>query len=181
LTRFNSNTEIGYWMWDVGCGPGGSFPYLVEAVGPHSEVIGVEISPELTINAKRRIEAMSWNNVQVIEGNARTTRLNGKFDGLVIFAAPDVYASPEALATLLPYLKDDARIVVFEGKLSRRRSAGALNVLFQSLMKLSFSSTPRLNYEPWCVLENSLTKIHVQEYFFGCMFLVSGCKKSTGS
>jgi hypothetical protein len=48
----------------VGCGPGGSFPYLVDAVGPSGEVIGVEISPEVVINARRRIEridgGMSW-------------------------------------------------------------------------------------------------------------------------
>src|SRR5262245_40646663 len=31
---------------DTGCGPGGSFPYLVDAVGPSGEVVGVEISPE---------------------------------------------------------------------------------------------------------------------------------------
>jgi precorrin-6B methylase 2 len=159
---------------DVGCGSGGSFSYLVESVGPHGDVVGVEISPEVVINAKRRIEAKQWSNVQVIEGDARTVRLNGKFDGIVLFAAPDVYASPEALANLFPYLKDDARVVVFGAKLSHRRSAGSVNVLLQSLMKLSFSSTPKLNHEPWCVLENELIEIHVQEYFFGCMFLASG-------
>jgi ubiquinone/menaquinone biosynthesis C-methylase UbiE len=41
---------------DGGCGPGGSFPYLVEAVGPSGEVVGVEISPEIAINARWRIE-----------------------------------------------------------------------------------------------------------------------------
>ena len=164
---------------DVGCGPGGSFPYLVESVGPHGEVVGVEISPEVVINAKRRVEANQWNNVQVVEGDARTVSLNGKFDGLVLFAAPDVYASPEALANLLPYLKDDARVAIFGGKLSHRRSAGVLNLLFRSLMKLSFSSTPRLNYEPWCVLENRLIQMDVREYFFGCMFLASGVYKTT--
>ena len=30
---------------DVGCGPGGSFPYLVRAVGKSGQVVGVEISP----------------------------------------------------------------------------------------------------------------------------------------
>jgi phosphatidylethanolamine/phosphatidyl-N-methylethanolamine N-methyltransferase len=163
---------------DVGCGPGGSFPYLVESVGPDGEVVGVEISPEVVINAKRRIEANGWKNVQVVEGDARTVSLNGKFDGLGLFAAPDVYASPEALANLLPYLKEDARVVIFGGKLSHRRSAGALNVLFRSLMKLSFSSTPRLNHEPWCVLENRLIETDVREYFFGCMFIFSGVYKT---
>ena len=162
---------------DVGCGPGGSFPYLVESVGLHGEVVGVEISPEVVINAKSRVEANRWNNVQVVEGDARTVSLNGKFDGLVLFAAPDVYASPEALANLLPYLKDDARVAIFGGKLSRRHSAGVLNVLFRSLMKLSFSSTPRLTHEPWCVIENRLIEMDVREYFFGCMFLASGVYK----
>jgi SAM-dependent methyltransferase len=163
---------------DVGCGPGGTFPYLVEAVGPQGEVVGVELSPEVAINAKRRIAAKRWSNVQVIEGDARTVRLNGKFDGLVLFAAPDIYASPQVLANLLPYLKDDARVVAFGAKLSRRRLVGALNLVFQSLMKLSFSSTPALNHEPWCVLENWLAGIQVQEYFFGCMFLASGVIKN---
>ena len=52
---------------DVGCGPGGSFPYLVEAVGPQGQVVGVEISQQVAINARKRIEAKRWSNVQVIE------------------------------------------------------------------------------------------------------------------
>jgi SAM-dependent methyltransferase len=163
---------------DAGCGPGGTFRYLVEAVGSSGEVVGVEISPEVAINAKRRIEDQRWRNVQVIEGDARTVRLHGKFDGLVMFAAPDVYASPEALANLLPYLKEDVRVVAFGAKLSRRRLAGVLNLLFQSLMQLSFSTTPRLNHAPWHVLENWLTEIDVREYFFGCMFLASGSTRT---
>ena len=41
---------------DMGCGLGGSFPYLVHAVGPSGQVVGVEISPVISINARRRIE-----------------------------------------------------------------------------------------------------------------------------
>jgi tRNA A58 N-methylase Trm61 len=93
---------------DVGCGPGGSFPYLVDAVGPTGEVVGLEISPEVAINARRRIEKNRWRNVLVIEGDARTVKLQGKFDGVLMFAAADVYASPQSLANLSPSLKNDA-------------------------------------------------------------------------
>ena len=172
--------QQGNRVLDVGCGPGGTFPYLVEAVGSSGEVVGIEISPEVAINAKRRIEVKGWGNVQVVEGDARTVTLNGEFDGLVLFAAPDIYASPQALANLLPHLKDNAPVVAFGAKLSRQRLAGALNLLLRSLIKLSFSSTPGLNLEPWCVLENWLVEVHVQEYFFGCMFLASGLKKPLG-
>ncbi len=138
------------------------------------EVVGVEISPETTINARRRIEANGWNNVRVIEGDAKTVQLNGLFDGLVLFASPDVYASPQAVSNLACYLKDDACVVVFGAKLSKHRVGVVLNVLFQSLMKLSFSSTPALSHEPLRVLRNQLSDIQMQEYFFGCMFLASG-------
>jgi len=62
-----------------------------------------------------------------------------------MFAAADVYASPQALANLFPYLKNDARVVAFGAKLSRRRSGKVLNPLLRLLWKLSFSSTPAVN------------------------------------
>jgi SAM-dependent methyltransferase len=70
---------------DTGCGPGGSFPWLVDAVGPAGEVVGVEISPEIAINAKRRIEKNGWSNVRVIVADAKSVGLEGKFDGLLAF------------------------------------------------------------------------------------------------
>ena len=65
---------------DVGCGPGGSFPYLFHAVGQSGQVVGVEISPEISINARRRIERNGWRNVEVIEAAAQEVHLTGTFD-----------------------------------------------------------------------------------------------------
>jgi ubiquinone/menaquinone biosynthesis C-methylase UbiE len=45
--------QKGNRVLDVRCGPGGTFPYLVEAVGSSGEVVGIEISPEVAINAKK--------------------------------------------------------------------------------------------------------------------------------
>ena len=160
---------------DAGCGPGGSFPYLVSAVGPGGEVVGVEISPETTINAQRRIEHNGWKNVKAIAADARTVRLEGEFDGLLSFAAPDVYASPQALSHLIPYLKDDALIVAFGGKLSQRRSGKIFNSFFRSTFsKLTFASTPGLNDQPWNLLKEHTDDLKIQEYFFGWMFMASG-------
>jgi len=161
---------------DAGCGPGGCFPYLVDAVGPAGEVVGIEISPEVTINARRRIEKNGWSNVQMITADARTVKLQGTFDGLLMFAAADVYASSPALENLFPYLKSDVRVAAFGVKLSRRRSGKLFNSFFRSMVsKLSFPSTPDfLNYEPWNLLENRVDELKVEEYFFGCMFLAWG-------
>jgi ubiquinone/menaquinone biosynthesis C-methylase UbiE len=159
---------------DAGCGPGGTFPYLIAAVGPLGEVVGVEISPEAAINARKRIEANHWKNVHLVVGDARTVQLAGMFDGLVMFAAPDVYASLEAIANLFAYLKPGARVVIFGAKVSCRRLGVLPNSVLQVLMKLSFSTTPALDDTPLLAIENRMAHLHIKEYVLGCIFLAWG-------
>lgn len=160
---------------DGGCGPGGCFPYLVEAVGAAGEVVGVEISPEVAVNARNRIAAAGWNNVSVIVGDARTVALTGQFQGMVFFGAPDCFASRQALDNLLPHLAPHGRVVIFGAKLSRRPVLRLLNSPFSSsFSRATFASTPPLEYEPWTLLQERLGKFRVQEFFFGIFFLAWG-------
>ena len=158
---------------DMGCGTGGSFPYLVGAVGQTGEVVGVEISPEVANTARKRIAANHWVNAHVVVADARSVVLSGKFDGVLMFGAPDIYASQDALLNLLPYLNDGARLVAFGMKLTNRRFGRFLNLLSTSLMRLSFASTPGLSFEPWSPLQAYSTEITVNEYVCGCFFLAS--------
>jgi len=164
---------------DVGCGPGGSFPHLVHAVGQSGQVVGIEISPEISINARRRIEKNGWRNVEVIEAAAQDVHLAGTFDGLLMFAAADVYASEAALENIFPYLRENARVAAFGAKLSSSRLGRILNPFLRMLFNLSFSTTPRPDYEPWRMLAKRVEKLNVEEYFFGLMFLTSGSVVAT--
>jgi demethylmenaquinone methyltransferase/2-methoxy-6-polyprenyl-1,4-benzoquinol methylase len=168
------NLKPGDRVLDVGCGPGGSFPYLVNAVGTSGEVVGVEISSEISVNARRRIARNKWENVQVIEAAAQKVQLTGMFDGLIMFAAPDVYASEEALENIFPHLRDTARIAVFGAKISSNRFGVILNPILLLLYKLSFSTTPKPDYEPWHLLAKRVEKLDINEYFGGSMFLALG-------
>ena len=161
---------------DMGCGPGGCFPFLVHAVGPSGEVVGVEISPEVTVNARRRIERNKWKNVEVIEADARTVHLTGTFGGLLMFAAADIYASQEALENIFPHLRDNARVVLFGVKTSSNRLGRILNPFFRMMIsKLNFPTTPwQLDSEPWRLVAKRIGKLDVEEYFFGSMFLAWG-------
>ncbi|MGH9494042.1 MAG: SAM-dependent methyltransferase [Candidatus Sulfotelmatobacter sp.] len=167
--------KAGDRVLDGGCGPGGSFPYLVSAVGSSGEVVGVEISPEVAINAQRRIAARGWNNVRLIVGNAETVAVEGRFQGMVFFGAPDCYASPRALDNLIPHLGDGARVVLFGGKLSRHPVIRTFNSLWgKAFSRATFASTPQLDYEPWALLAQRLGRFEVREYFFGIFFLAWG-------
>jgi SAM-dependent methyltransferase len=166
--------KAGHRVLDVGCGSGGSFPYLVHAVGPSGQVVGVEISPEISINAEKRIAKNDWRNVEVIEAAAQDVHLTGLFDGLLMFAAADVYASDEALENIVPHLRENARVAAFGAKLSSKGLGSGLNPVLRMLFNLSFSTTPRPDYEPWRSLAKRVEKLDVEEYFFGLMFLCSG-------
>ena len=172
------NLKEGDRVLDAGCGQGGSFPFLRQCVGPSGEVIGLEISPRTVINTQKRITKNKWNNVKVIEGDARTVNLAGKFDGLLMFAAPDVFASVLTISNIFPHLKDSARIAFFGAKISDRTFGWILNSLLRIAFKLSFSTTPRLEREPWRLIGKKLNDLQVKEYFFGSMFLANGTLKS---
>jgi hypothetical protein len=110
-----------------------------------------------------------------IVGAAQAVALTGMFDGLLMFAAPDVYASPEALANILPHLRDDARIVLFGAKISGSRTGKFLNPLLKfALSKLSFPTTPIPDLEPWRLVAEHVEGLDIESLFFGAMFLSSG-------
>lgn len=165
----------GQRVLDVGCGPGGSLPFLRAAVGATGTVVGVEISPDVATLAQRRIDRNGWSNVRVEVAPAQSVALSGPYDGLLMFAAPDVFASESALANLLPSLRVGARIVFFGAKTSSGRFGWLLNPFFRlAFPKLTFATTPVPDDEPWRPIERHLRDFAVQELFFGWMFLASG-------
>jgi len=158
---------------DAGCGSGGSFPFLVTEIGDAGEIAGIEISPESTASARRRIEKNGWLNVSVLESPAEDAVLTGTFDGLLMFAAPDVFASETAWKNLTPYLTGNARVAFFGAKLTHHWLGVVLNPVLRMMYKLSFSTTPGPDYEPWAIVEKYTGAVEIEEYFFGLMFLAS--------
>lgn len=70
---------------DVGCGTGLNFALLVGAVGVSGEVVGVDASPAMLRQARRRIARRGWGNVAVVDGDAAAlpSLLAGPFDAIV--------------------------------------------------------------------------------------------------
>lgn len=163
---------------DAGCGSGGSFPFLIKEVGADGEVVGIELSPSSAESARRRITKNAWKNVLVIAAPAQEAKLEGEFDGLLMFAAPDIFASPASWQNLGPLLKPCARAAFFGAKLTRRRAGIILNPVLRTLYRLSFSTTPGPDAQPWDAVGAYVEHVEVREYFFGLMFLASGRVRS---
>lgn len=160
---------------DVGCGPGGSFPYLLQRVGRSGRVVGVEISLAAAEHARRRVTRHEWSNVEVVVSPAHLVQLSGTFDGLLMFAAMDVFASAPALAQMGRYLKEGARIAAFGAVLAPAMPGRMLNPLLRAAFKtLSFPTTPQLSRAPWTLVQECTDDFEVERHFGGTMFLASG-------
>lgn len=167
--------QPGARVLDAGCGSGGSFVHLVRAVGEGGQVVGIELDPGSASQARRRIAANGWKNVEVVEGSAEQVDLDGTFDGLLMFAAPDLFAGDGPLRNLLPRLRPGARIVFFGAKTSTRRMGWLLNgPIDLALTRFSLPTTPGLEERPWRHLAPRLRELEVEELFHGAMFLAAG-------
>ncbi|MEQ1867045.1 MAG: methyltransferase domain-containing protein [Micropepsaceae bacterium] len=167
---------------DVGCGSGGSFRYLLDAVGPQGEVVGIELSPTIAAFAKRRIEKNGWPNAKVIEAPAQTASLDGKFDGAIMFGANELFTSKDVLDNVFAHLKDDAGVVVMGAKLVADGALRGLNPLYRMMTsKLMLPSTPALNYKPFELLQGRMREFHIEDRAGGLLFLAWGTVKAPGT
>lgn len=68
--------QPGQTVLDVGCGSGLNFELIIDAIGPHGTLIGVDFSAKMLVRAKQTIEKHGWKNVFLLQQDA--TKLNLK-------------------------------------------------------------------------------------------------------
>lgn len=81
----------GSHVLDVGCGTGLNFPLLQKRIGPGGSITGVDASPQMLAQARRRSDAAGWSNVTLVAADA--TALGAQVGGREQFdAALTTYA-----------------------------------------------------------------------------------------
>ena len=161
---------------DAGCGNGGSFPFLLEQVGPAGEVVGIEISPEMARRVVEHIHENGWRNVRVIESPAQTAPLEGEFDALLLFAAHEVLTSTVALDHLFSRLKTQAGVAAFGAKLTTHPLGWLANPFFRMISKKWLPISPPIDTQPWRLLDSRLGQIRIESRLGGIFYIVSGRK-----
>ena len=97
---------------DIGCGGGGTTIAIAQAVAPSGEVLGVDISPDLTTAATQRAEIADVSNISFICADAAAVQLaDAPFDRLFSRFGSMFFADPYgAFANLRSQLRPGARI-----------------------------------------------------------------------
>jgi len=68
--------QAGQTVLDVGCGSGLNFELIIDAIGPHGTLIGVDFSAKMLKLAQQTIDKHGWKNVFLLQQDA--TKLNLK-------------------------------------------------------------------------------------------------------
>ena len=61
---------------EIGCGNGRNLAYLRNRVGAEGEVVGLDVSPEMLHEARRKVDRAGWDNVRLFERDARAANFD---------------------------------------------------------------------------------------------------------
>lgn len=127
---------------DVGCGRGAHFQTVHDAIGPGGRLLGVDFSPRMVGQARRRVTANDWRNVEIIHADACRDPLgHEEFDAaLAVFslsAMPDVHA---AVQNIHAALRPGGRLFVLDLRLVPERRRLLIRLL-RSLYRLLAGSS----------------------------------------
>lgn len=157
---------------DVGCGTGLSLPLLVDAVGPHGHVVGIEQSPEMLRRARDRVARARWGQVTLVADCAEGMRLDRAGDAALFVFTHDVLQSEAALANLAAQLKPGARIAV-AGLQWAPPWAVPLNLFVFSAALYSVTTLAGLD-APWRRLAGRLDDLELDAMMGGAVYVASG-------
>ena len=168
------NLSPGDTIVELGCGTGLNFPLLQEAVGPQGKIIGVDLTQEMLLLAKKRVERSGWRNVDLIHSDANgfvfPQGIGGVISTFALTLAPEYDAIIKRAADSL---SPGRRFVVLDLKLPDRLPDWIIR--FGVAISRPFGVTLDLaERHPWESIERYLTKVAYKEYFLGFTYISVG-------
>jgi ubiquinone/menaquinone biosynthesis C-methylase UbiE len=156
---------------DVACGTGLNFTVLEEEIGEDGQVIGIDLSPEMIVQARQRVSGEDWQNVTLIEASVEDAAIDATADAALFSFTHDVLQSPAAVARVVASLRAGARVASVGAKL-----AGRWSVVVNAAVRRSarpYMTTFRGLDRPWRELERYADEMQHQSLAFGGAYVAS--------
>ena len=159
---------------DLCCGTGANLPLLVEAVGPAGRVVGVDLSPGMLAQARQRIEAAGWENVDLVEVDVREFAFPEPVHGVLsTFGIEMVPEHADVIGRALEALAPDGRIAI--GGLRRPDGWPEWLIRAGEIVNRPFGvSRAYEDIQPWRSVEAHAEDAHYEEHLLGAAYLSTG-------
>jgi len=160
-------------VFDVGCGTGLSLSMLRQGIGPNGRVVGIEQSPEMVEQARRRVARARWARVTLMCSPVETADICVSADAALFHFTHDILQRPEAIANVISHLKPGARVVASGLKWAAPWLMRPVNLFVLPAALRSVTSLDGLD-RPWRLLQDQLGQMNVESRLRGGAYVASG-------
>jgi demethylmenaquinone methyltransferase/2-methoxy-6-polyprenyl-1,4-benzoquinol methylase len=159
---------------ELGCGTGANFALLEKAVGPTGTIVGVDLTDAMLAQARRRVTAEGWTNVQLVEADLADYRPpEGVAGALSMLALTLVAEYDTVVERCAGALAAGGRLAILDMK----EPSGWPRWLVRLLAWLNrpFGVTLDLaERHPWESIRLHLVEVEHRELYFGALYLSVG-------
>jgi len=166
------DVPVGGVVLDVACGTGLAFEALLEKVGHHGRIVGIELSPDMLDQARERVQANHWANVTLIEAAAEDATLDVVADGALFSFTHDVLQSSAGVTNIVSLRRSGAGVAACGGKLAGRWQP-LTNAVVRRMAR-PYMTTLRGLDRPWRELERYTEELQVRSLAFGGAYVAWG-------
>lgn len=159
---------------EIGCGTGLNFPLLEDAVGPAGTIIGVDLTLAMLDQARVRVNARGWTNVQLMQGDAAAYRFPPGVSGVLsTFALTLVPAYEQIIKHGAAALRPSSRFVVLDLKAPEKWPLWLI-YLGVFLTRPLGVTMDLIHRHPWEVMQRYFDHIVVTELYGGGAYIAAG-------
>ena len=160
-------------MFDVGCGTGLSLSLLRQGVGHKGCIVGIEQSPEMVEQARRRVARARWARVTLLCSPVETADIRARADAALFHFTHDILQRPEAIANVISHLRPGARVVASGLKWAAPWLMRPINLFVLPAALRSVTSLDGMD-RPWRLLQDQLGQMNVESRLRGGAYIASG-------
>ncbi|MFC6862274.1 class I SAM-dependent methyltransferase [Halomicroarcula sp. GCM10025817] len=132
--------ETGDTVVEMGCGSGANVPALRRRVGPEGHVVGLDLTREMLLRARRHPDRVD-GRVDYVQADAARPPIAGADAVLSTFVA-GIFADPAAAVDAwCDCVRPGGRVALLNFQRSDRALAAPLNVAFEGFVRLSAPGT----------------------------------------
>ena len=166
--------ERGDTVVELGCGTGLNFPYLHKAVGENGQIVGVDLTDAMLEQARQRVMASRWRNVELIQADLLKYAIPKNVDGLLSSLAITLIPEyDEIIKRAAKALKPGGRLAILDFKEPENwpvwviRFAAWLNKPYGVSLELA-------DRKPMESVRRYLKEVTYREYYHGVLYLSAG-------
>jgi len=168
------NLKKGDTVVEIGCGTGLNFRFLRDEVGSKGNIIGVDMTPEMLQEARKRIRRNGWQNVTLVQSDAAEYQFPEKIGGIIsTFALTLVPEYDKVIQKGAATLSPNARFVVVDFKKPDKWPMWIIK-LFVILTRPFGVSLDIADRHPWESMDRYMTIVEFRELYFGALYLCVG-------